>query len=700
MTNPNRFRLSMQSRLLLLSLGAALPLLSICSYAFWNQSKDLQAWLSIVMLLATLSVVIAFVFSRFATMHLKGNIETLAKEAFAIGQGDFSRRVNVQADDELGVLAYAFNQMTTNLAVDQEQKLMIDKLAESIRRSLDLQQILKTTVKELGRTLSASRCCLALIDSSGGAFNQDNQLVFDYVWYDSELCGTPLNNRAIAVAENTVIHIILEQGSILSLDLLDDNGPSPLFEKGQGTPDDWRSIRSLIASPITADNQALGLILVHQCDRLRTWTDSELALVENTARQVSLAMQHAQLYERTKMMAEQEMLINHIVRSVRSSLDLDTILITATDELGKALGSSRCEIAQPKEEGPLVVTHESHTADLKPTGGLNLYSDPLDFNPDFPTAASHLNLVLGIDLNKITEPWMAMPSSQAEFGNQAALTLKEVPIAVINDVSLDSRAIPFKRYLDQVGAKSLIAAPLLSETELVGLLIVHQCDQIRIWKTSEIQLVQTIADQLAIAIMHARLFAQVRHQAITDGLTGLYNHVYFKNRLNEEIRMVDRKGTPCCLLMIDLDKLKQINDTFGHPVGDAAIRHVAGILKTLLRSGDTAARYGGEEFAIILPETSLLEAALIGDRLRAQIAQGLVPGLGKITASIGAASYPRQAKNADDLIEKADRALYFAKRSGRNQIWIYEEIGKPVPEFRVPQRLFAAKSDAVANNRV
>ena len=164
----------------------------------------------------------------------------------------------------------------------------------------------------------------------------------------------------------------------------------------------------------------------------------------------------------------------------------------------------------------------------------------------------------------------------------------------------------------------------------------------------------------------------MKHQAITDGLTGLYNHIYFKKRLEEEMRLSDRKGTACSLIMIDLDKLKYINDNFGHPVGDAAIRQIADILKTVLRSGDTAARYGGEEFAVILPETSLLEAALIAKRLCNQIRTSPVPGLGKVTASMGCASYPQHAKSGDELIVKADRALYEAKNSGRDQVKLFE----------------------------
>ncbi|HEY9785314.1 MAG TPA: diguanylate cyclase, partial [Candidatus Obscuribacterales bacterium] len=550
----------------------------------------------------------------------------------------------------------------------------------------------------------------------------DDELVFNHVWIDPSRGGAQLKHTSLLITENSVIKLILEQGSILSLDMLDDRLPTPLFENSEESPDDWKSIRSLIACPISTNEGPLGLIMVHQCDRLRVWSDAELELVEAVARQVTLAMQHARLYNRTKAMAEQEMLINHIVRAVRSSLDLDTILNTVTSELLKALRVERVQIAQPRQEGPLVVTHECHTEDLDSTKGISLYADEMDFSvsgspaiksnraasllasatqafqvktseplqttstedpltpaipPELRVAAlSGRNTVLGIDLAKLTDCPSLTPAEineETPKPSQSANTFQEAPLAVITNVNEDSRAIPFRHFLEQSNSRSLIAAPLFNENRLSGLLVVHQCTTAREWTPTEVRLVASIADQVAVAIAHAHLFATVKHQAITDGLTGLYNHVYFKNRLSEELNLARRKGTSCSLLMIDLDKLKQINDNYGHPVGDAAIRQVATILKTILRSGDTPARYGGEEFGVILPETNLFEAALIADRLCSQIRNSHVPGLGRISASIGAASYPKQAQSVQELVEKADKALYVAKNSGRDQSRIYEE---------------------------
>ncbi len=634
-------------------------------------------WLYTMLMFACVAIGISFGLAYAVTNHFNRAIHSLVRESLSIGKGDFTKRVQVATRDEFGMLARAFNEMADMLLFDKEHKSMVQKISNSIRQSLDLDEILNTTVRELGRHLEASRCCLALYDARGTKTVYDDELVFNYVWWDKRLNGAPLQNHSILITENSTLKSILEHGTILSLDILDGQSGPPLFENSETSPDDWKSVRSLIACPISTKEGPLGMILVHQCDRLRVWTESELGLVEAVAGQVTMAMEHGRLFDRTKRMAEQEVLINHIVKSVRSSLDLDTILNTVTRELLAALKVDRVQIAQPRSENPLVITHEFTVEGLESCVNATMYPDNLDFTPKM---AAHLkstrrNTVLGINLEGLVdagEEEEEVAPVRATAAIDQSTTIREAPIAVISDVTKDSRCIPFKAFIHNVGSRSLIAAPLLHESRLVGLLIVHQCNGEREWRSIDIQLVTAIADQLAIAITHAHLFAQVRHQAITDGLTSLYNHVYFKNRLKEELKLADRKGTSCSLVMIDLDKLKFINDNFGHPVGDAAIRQVATILKTILRSGDTAARYGGEEFAVILPETSLLEAALIADRLCTQIRNCHVPGLGRITASLGAATYPKQALSPEELVEKADRALYKSKNSGRDQAQIYE----------------------------
>lgn len=618
-----------------------------------------RLWMMLASALIAVGVSTALAYR--VTGYFTGPINELVREAVSIGRGDLSKRVTIKQGGELGLVARAFNQMAINLELNRDYKQMVEKVADSIRQSLDLDQILNTTVTELGQALSSSRCCLALFGSTQKLNLVGSELEFNYVWWDPEKEGTPLSNCSVVITENSMLKLILEQKAILSLDVMDSHSFTPLFEKDESSPEDWRAIKSLIACPIVFADRAVGMILVQQCDVRRAWFDLELELVEAVANQVALAMEHANLFAKTKSLAEQEFLINNIVRSIRASLDTDNIMSTVTTELGTALGVDYCQIAMPRAEGPLVVTHEFHSPDMPDCIGLNLYDSKLDFDP---TAESILDLnnLLGIDLSKLRD-----------FATTRTNTAVEIPISAISDIALDNRTYAFKDFLNKIGSRSLIAAPLLQNERLLGILIMHQCHETREWNSGEIRLAAAIADQLAVAISHAELFAQVKYQAITDGLTGLYNHVYFKNRLQEELKRAQRKGTTCSLLMLDLDKLKQINDSMGHPIGDAAIRQVATVLKNLLRSGDTAARYGGEEFAVILPETPLSEALLIAERLRQNINRSPVPGLGNISTSIGTSFYPVHADTPSELIDKADKALYVAKRGGRNRVCVWSD---------------------------
>lgn len=619
-------------------------------------------WLIAMFTLAISGIGFSVFFAYLATGHFTKPINQLVREALAIGRGDLQKRVNVTSADEFGLLARAFNSMAENLQITQEHNLMVETISESIRRSLELEQILNTAVSELGQALSASRCCLALLDSQSSAASPVNELVFEYLWSNPKMKDAYLAHRRLLLKEGSILEMLIRQRSIMSIDLLDDSVFAGLFDSKQEFPKDWQAVKSMIACPIIANEQILGVVLVHQCNTHRLWSNLELELVEAIASHIALATEHATVFEQMKTLAERELLINNIVRSVRSSLDLETILNTVTKELGSALKVDRCQIGQPSPDGPLIVSHEFTSPGLPSMKGTSLYPETLSFQPS-NDSPNHFKTVLGINLAQLKE----ISSGHENLASQ------ETPIAVIANTASDPNAKCFKVFLEAIGSRSLICAPLLDNQRLIGVLMVHQCLADRTWKPHEISLVAAIADQVAIAIRHAQLFAQVKYQAITDGLTSLYNHVYLKKRLNEELRRAKRKGSTCSLLMIDLDKLKQINDNYGHPVGDAAIRQVAAVLKTLLRSSDTAARYGGEEFAVILPETDLSESVLIANRLCRQINVSPVPGLGQISVSIGAATFPSQADSLELLIEKADKALYSAKYTGRNKVCVWQD---------------------------
>jgi two-component system, cell cycle response regulator len=171
----------------------------------------------------------------------------------------------------------------------------------------------------------------------------------------------------------------------------------------------------------------------------------------------------------------------------------------------------------------------------------------------------------------------------------------------------------------------------------------------------------------------------LRELAIKDGLTGVYNRREFNRRLAAELERSQRYQHSFALVMMDIDFFKNLNDTYGHQAGDEALRIVAALLQQEVRPTDQVARYGGEEFVIILPETSGDDAAALADRLRQAIAATAVPVAPDqsthITASIGLAAFPSDAQTDDKLTAAADKALYIAKRSGRNQVISFQELG-------------------------
>jgi diguanylate cyclase (GGDEF)-like protein len=220
------------------------------------------------------------------------------------------------------------------------------------------------------------------------------------------------------------------------------------------------------------------------------------------------------------------------------------------------------------------------------------------------------------------------------------------------------------------------AVPLISNNSFVGIVFVRSENVARVWAENELLLLHTVADQLAVAVNQAQLFAQTQQQALTDALTGCYNRRSFELQLQRDLHLATRMRQPLSLIMIDLDNFKDINDSAGHETGDVALRMLADALRGELRAVDTAARLGGDEFVIILPQADSEGALIVAERLRQRILQLDVPSFGGVTASFGLATFPVHASNRDALVVAADRALYDSKHTGRNRVSLPPEISE------------------------
>ncbi len=218
--------------------------------------------------------------------------------------------------------------------------------------------------------------------------------------------------------------------------------------------------------------------------------------------------------------------------------------------------------------------------------------------------------------------------------------------------------------------KSLIIAPVISERRIIGLLRINSKEPYA-FSSDDLRLLDIISGLAYSAIENALLFQRAEELAITDGLTSLYVQRYFKERLVVECEKAKMAEIPLVLLMCDLDWFKEYNDKYGHVAGDILLKRIAKILKTGIRDNKLIARYGGEEFAIILPERNKKQGMAVAESIRKAIASELFilrRKTTRITISIGAVVFPKDALNAQELIRQADTALYQAKAQGRNRV--------------------------------
>lgn len=224
-----------------------------------------------------------------------------------------------------------------------------------------------------------------------------------------------------------------------------------------------------------------------------------------------------------------------------------------------------------------------------------------------------------------------------------------------------------REFTQGTNVKTIIIFPITVQNQFSGFLSVFSPR--KELKDDELSFLNLFARQIELAITIANLFETVKKQAVTDHLTSLFNRRFFEDALHREATRSLRTRQPFCLIGLDLDHLKRINDTYGHSMGDKAIAAIAGVITKTSRSVDIPSRYGGEEFFIILPGIDAKGGVIAAERLRTSIEKTPVEGLeGGITASLGVASFIEQTTNIDELFEMCDKAMYSSKQKGRNQV--------------------------------
>src|SRR5205814_1027865 len=302
--------------------------------------------------------------------------------------------------------------------------------------------------------------------------------------------------------------------------------------------------------------------------------------------------------------AGREIAVNRIATAIRESLELGMILQKTVSEVGAALNVACCALRVEGQNQVQALSY-SHFSDAEKEAKLKRDE-------------------LTSELESISVQMAANPQPFTREGTEASDGEPEqFPLAVV---------------------------PLVFHERFIGVLEVIDDDPARTWQDSELLLLRTVANQVAVAINHADLFAQMQQQALTDALTGCYNRRSFEMQLDRELQMATRLHQPLSLVMLDLDRFKQLNDSVGHDAGDFALRKLADCFKQELRGVDTAARFGGDEFVLILPQAYAEGALIVAERLRARIEQIEHLGFGNMTASIGIATFPSHGASRTELV--------------------------------------------------
>ncbi|MCX6363088.1 MAG: sensor domain-containing diguanylate cyclase [Actinobacteria bacterium] len=534
--------------------------------------------------------------------------------------------------------------------------------SRAVNSTIHLDELLATVVRAARAALDTAQAAIDTYDPAN-----DSITVVAYDTRDPEPGAEQFLGRTYQLADYPADREMLLSGEIgeehVSDPALDERNRRSMLENGE---------KAMLTIPLVYEGTPMGLLVLIETEMERHFTREERELAAALGEQAAAAIHHAELLERTERQNRQLGLLLESTRAISRSYELDEVLAIVARTTAEALGAEQCQIQE----------YDGAENTVTPVAFWQRHRERPE--PD----SMHQTFSLA------NEP-----------EERAFLESKQVVQQLYSDPEI---AKPTRAIMNKYGDLSYLNVPLVFGDQSFGVMVLVETEVERRWGDDEVALARALGEQAAVAIEHARLYRHVQDQAITDGLTRLFNHRYFYERLEQEIARAKRYGTPVSLLMIDLDDFKLFNDRHGHLAGDAVLREMAKVLGSELRAKlDIAARYGGEEFAIILPNTPMaavpetqMEMDLAGKLTKAGDANAPpAPGhrhgaeevaerirrrvgathftasdgkrLSRLTVSIGVAVFPHKTSSPEDLVGNADAALYKAKRAGKDRVETY-----------------------------
>ncbi len=490
---------------------------------------------------------------------------------------------------------------------------LLNFITRAALQNRDYSTMLQTLTEHLGRLFDAESCVLAL-------------------WDEAREQPTPA--AASGPLRQVVKTLQFESGELGMMSTVLNTGKAMVVQSANMSIyvsprlSAQLQARSLLTLPLIADQQKLGVaILAFEKERL--FSEQEITSGEQAAIQIALALAKVNALNVAEQKAQELAALQRGAAALLSTLDLEALLGQFLDESMTAI---------PADKGMLhLVAPETGELQIRAVQG---YTDP------------RIRALRPIAENSLT-----------------ARSVRERKPLLVNDIQADTTVHHDEEMPDERQAAATIIAPLTLGEQTLGAISLSSYRR-HAFTEADLQLLVSFAAMATTAINNAQLHAAVQKQAVTDTLTKLYNRRGLFEIAQREVMRAHRFQRPLSALLLDIDKFKHINDTYGHLIGDQILAGVSGEFLKELRQVDLVGRYGGDEFLALLPETDLDQAKLIAERLRrsvSELAFNTSTTQVKVTISVGVAVLGSE-DTLEMLIKNTDLALYRAKENGRNKV--------------------------------
>ena len=409
---------------------------------------------------------------------------------------------------------------------------------------------------------------------------------------------------------------------------------------------------SWLGAPLIIQNRVIGIIALNSSEKDH-FKKNHLRLIEPFADQVAIALENARLYTEMARSADRFETLYHLSQIISTNLRLEDIYPAIHEAVSELMETEFFCIS--------------------------LYDEVTDLIKDvYAVDRGEAQVLTTRPIEKGLFATVLTTRRSLLFQSREEYAAEEIGTVMVGE--LTPADLP----------QSVLIVPLNIGSKTIGVLST-QSYQPNMYTRSDREMLELLAANIAIAIENARLFEEVQQLAIIDPLTNLYNRRKFEELALIEFKRAHRYHRPLCAIMIDLDQFKQVNDNYGHIVGDQSLASVASLCQSTLRNIDILARYGGEEFVILLPETGISEAKATAERLRLDCQETdfiTKQGTISLTISLGLVELDNNCKTLEDLINRADQALYSSKHAGRNTSTVWTpELARIVPTDTHPADL-------------